>query len=62
VNKHVKKLSLNRETIGALHAMALKAVRGGDDSAECITWIKCGFSWWTCDLSGCGNYSCTCTD
>jgi len=51
VKKGVKKLSLSRETVCTLQATVMKAVHAGD-SAECIT-VDCGFSWWTCGLSGC---------
>jgi hypothetical protein len=55
MKKSAKKLVLNRETVGALQAPALKAVHGG--TSECVT-ADCGFSWWSCELSGCGSCSC----
>ena len=60
MKKSAKKLSLNRETVSALETSGLKAVRGGGDTDECVT-LKCGFSWWTCGMSGCDG-PCTLTD
>lgn len=58
MKKRVKKLVLNRETVGPLQPTALKPVRGGD-SAECVT-ADCDFSWWTCFYySGCDRCNLT---
>jgi hypothetical protein len=57
MKKQVKKLSLSRETVYALEPPTLKAVHGADDSAQCVT-VECGFSFWTCQLSGCNSCGC----
>ena len=52
MKKKAKKLALAKETVHVLQSPTLKAVPGGDDSAECVT-VNCGFSWWSCQVSGC---------
>jgi hypothetical protein len=60
MKKGVKKLSLSRETVCALQQTTpLKAIRGGN-TGDCVT-AECGFSWWTCGLSGCAQ-ECTYND